>query len=186
MAIEPSSLRLRKGPRPAARQSLLESLESRIALSVSDVSPLLQADDVLDINAAGVASPQAETSEVPDAEAAAMADAAMAGMDMPGMEMPGGVTVTPTSVITMTDVIPRFAANPTNTTVRSGNWTDPNIWSAGRVPVNGDRISIAEGHTVFYNALSNTRLDTVEVSGSLIFSTNTNTRMLVANILVMP
>ena len=94
--------------------------------------------------------------------------------------------VTPTEIHTHHDVIPRFAADPTNMTVRSGNWSDPRVWSSGRVPTNGDRVVIVEGHKLYYNSLSSVRLDAVEISGSLLFSVNSNTRMLVANLTVMP
>ncbi len=97
-----------------------------------------------------------------------------------------GVTITATEIRTAMDIIPRFAANPTITAIRSGNWNDPSMWSAGRLPGAGDRISIGAGRTVFYAAQSNTKLDSLEISGSLIFSTTTNTRMVIANITVMP
>jgi hypothetical protein len=36
------------------------------------------------------------------------------------------------------DTIPDFCADETNSTVRDGSWSDPNIWSAGRVPIPAD------------------------------------------------
>ncbi len=97
-----------------------------------------------------------------------------------------GVTVTATTIKTETDTIPRFAANPTNITIGSGNWNNPNIWSAHRVPTTGDRVSISEGTTVNYSLLSDTSIDSLEISGSLVFSTTANTRLVVTNLTVMP
>ena len=99
---------------------------------------------------------------------------------------PGGLLVTATEIITDTEIIPRFVANPTINNIRSGAWTDPSIWSAGRVPTDSDRVAIGANTTVTYSALSNARIDGLEISGSLIFSTAVNTRLLVANLTVMP
>ena len=41
------------------------------------------------------------------------------------------VEVTATQIITHHETFARFAANPTNVTVRSGSWSDPSTWSAG-------------------------------------------------------
>ncbi len=99
---------------------------------------------------------------------------------------PGGLLVTATEIITDTEIIPRFVANPTNFNVRSGAWTDPSIWSAGRVPSDADRVVISPNTNVTYAALSNARIDGLEISGSLVFSNAVNTRLLVANLTVMP
>jgi hypothetical protein len=162
MPIEPFSLRLRTAPRPVARLTSFESLEYRIALSVSELTAATSVD-------------VQPLMDMPDEDP--HADHQM---------YPGGVMVTPTEIHTEHDVIPRFAADPTNMTVRSGNWSDPRVWSSGRVPTNGDRVVIVEGHKLYYNSLSSVRLDAVEISGSLLFSVNSNTRMLVANLTVMP
>jgi len=134
----------------------------------------------------------------------ATADAVPLAMDMPGHDMPdhdmpdhdmpdhdghqmfGDVMVTPTEIHTHQEIIPRFAANPTITAVRNGNWSDPRVWSAGRVPVAGDRVQIGEGRVVVYSTVSNERIDSIEVSGSLVFTGSTNARLLVANLTIMP
>ena len=99
---------------------------------------------------------------------------------------PGGVMVTPTEIHTHNEIIPRFAAQPTISTMRSGSWDDPSIWSMGRVPRSGDRIAIRDNHTVLLESQSTARIDSLEISGTLAFSTSRNTRLLVANVLVMP
>ncbi len=99
---------------------------------------------------------------------------------------PGGVMVTPTEVHTHNEIIPRFAAQPTNSSMRSGSWDDPSTWSAGRAPRSGDRIAIQADHAVLISSQSTARIDSLEISGTLAFSTTRNTRLLVANILVMP
>src|SRR4051812_41255453 len=47
---------------------------------------------------------------------------------------PGAVTVSANQITTEDDIIPRFVASPTVTNVKGGNWSDPKIWSSGRVP----------------------------------------------------
>jgi hypothetical protein len=98
----------------------------------------------------------------------------------------GGVTVWPTMILTENEIIPRFVANPTVASVRSGAWNNPSTWSTGHVPTDQDRVLIGQGTTVVYNSQSNARLDAVEVDGVLNFSAIMNTRMIVGTITVMP
>lgn len=98
----------------------------------------------------------------------------------------GGVTVTDTLITTQTELIPRFVANPTITNIRSGSWTDPTIWSAGRVPTSQDRVRIAEDTSITYATQSDVSLNGLEINGSLTFATNVNTRLKVGNMTVMP
>jgi len=151
----------RSGSRPSARLARCESLESRIALSATAVTSETLEDLV---------TPLAMDHDPHDEH----------------MMYPGGVMVTPTEIHTHTDIIPRFAASPTISSMRSGNWDDPATWSEGRVPRSGDRISIQENHTVLLSSQVTARLDALEISGTLSFSTTRDTRLLVANILVMP
>ncbi len=148
------------------RQHDCEPLEQRLALNAADDTQLLIASDTAG-SAAIVAKPQYDVQASP----------AM---------FPGGLLVTSTQIITETDTIPRFAGQPTITTLRGGNWSDPSIWSLGRAPTDGDRVAIAEGTVVSYSQVSNARLDALEISGSLIFSTVADTRLTVANVTVMP
>jgi hypothetical protein len=98
----------------------------------------------------------------------------------------GGVLVTSTQIYTPYETIPRFVASPTISALRSGDWSDPSIWSQLRVPTTGDRIAIGKNITVNYAITSDARLDCMEISGSLIFSTSADTRMLVGTVTVMP
>ncbi len=166
MMFEPSYHRLRKGRRAAARTCQSEALESRIAFTASaDPSPL-----------ADLIQPLSEP---------------MAQVEMPvehdGHQMyDGGVMITPTEIRTHQEIIPRFAANPTITALRTGSWSDPSLWSLGRVPRAGDRVAIGEGISVVYNVQSDIRLDSIEISGALGFHPLIDTRMVVANLTVMP
>jgi hypothetical protein len=159
---DPKSLSIKRNVKHRTRHSVFEPLEQRIVLSIA--SPASSAVDLL-ASAADepIVSPQNETSM-----------------------FPGGVLITATEIITDTEIIPRFAANPTISNLRSGNWTDPTIWSLGRVPTDLDRVVIGANTVLTYAALSNARIDSLEISGSLIFSTAVNTRLLVANLTVMP
>ena len=71
------------------------------------------------------------------------------------------------------------------TSAKSGNWSDPAVWSTGSVPVAGDVVTIAPTHTVTYNILSNAVLSDVNISGTLKFSRTTDTRLKTAgNVMV--
>ncbi len=74
--------------------------------------------------------------------------------DDQSISYPGGVTVTPTEIRTLADTIPRFVAQPTITTVRSGLWTDPLTWSGQRVPTDNDLVLIQPGTFVAYSTQS--------------------------------
>lgn len=103
-----------------------------------------------------------------------------------GTQYPGGVLVTDTEIRTESEIIPRFVANPTITAVRSGNWSDPTVWSLGRAPSDFDRVMIPENVVLNYSSLSSSALDALEINGSLIFSTTASTRLRIATITVMP
>jgi len=99
---------------------------------------------------------------------------------------PGGVTVTDTQILTESETIPRFGANPTITAARSGDWSNPATWSAGRVPSAGDRVNIPAGVTIAYGEVSSARINALEISGRLIFASTSNTRLTVGTVTVMP
>ncbi|REK11180.1 MAG: hypothetical protein DWQ37_14705 [Planctomycetota bacterium] len=157
MSIEPEFFSLRRRSQVRARRPLLEPLESRIALSA--VAP-----DVDQLTS----------------------DSASHHHPVTGIEYPGGVTVTDTEIHTHSDVFPRFAAEPTITNVRSGSWSDPTVWSEGRLPWTGDRVVIAKNTVVLYSIQRAARLDALEINGSLVISRVSSTRMYVGDVTVMP
>ncbi len=85
------------------------------------------------------------------------------------------------------DKIPNFGANPTITSVGSGNWSSPSTWSGNRLPGAGDVVSILAGNTVTYDQVSDLAIKTVAIQdgAKLQFRTNGNTRLAVVNLLVM-
>lgn len=59
----------------------------------------------------------------------------------------------------------------------SGNWSDPLIWSTGRVPTTGDKAVISKDHTITYDVQSDAILAGLDIVGTLQFSRTTNTRL---------
>jgi hypothetical protein len=81
--------------------------------------------------------------------------------------------------------IPDLCAAPTVTSAASGSFSNPATWSPQRVPGAGDRVSIAAGTTVTYDATSDLPLYCMDVSGSLRFRTDLSTRLTVGTLLVL-
>src|SRR5215472_12685651 len=81
--------------------------------------------------------------------------------------------------------VPYFCANPSVTSVASGAWSDSKIWSSGKPPGRNDKVKIASGHNVIFDALSDAPLECVEVDGVLRFATDKDTRLKVGNLMVM-
>ena len=82
--------------------------------------------------------------------------------------------------------IPDFCEAATVRSVGSGAWSSPATWSAGRVPVAGEGVSIGEGTTVTYDVVSNAALACVDVHGAVRFRTDINTRLTVGTLEVLP
>ena len=83
-------------------------------------------------------------------------------------------------------VIPDFGASPTIASIANGSWSNAGTWSLGRLPTDGDVISVAANTTVSYDVQSSAHLKTivVEAGGHLHFRTDLNTRVIVANFVV--
>ena len=78
------------------------------------------------------------------------------------------------------------AGDPDVSSVKSGNWSDPTLWSNGSVPSAGESVAIKSGHTVVYDVFSDSVLGEVAIQGTLRFSRNTSTRLKTNdNIMVM-
>ncbi len=106
-----------------------------------------------------------------------------------GIESGGGtVTDDPNAenIVLIHDTIPNFAQNPTHTSVASGNWFNPGIWSTGTVPGAGAIVQITDGTTVTYNGISNAAIEAVGVNpgGKLEFDTTIDTRLTVTHLIV--
>ncbi len=82
--------------------------------------------------------------------------------------------------------VPRFCATPTVTSIATGVWSDPRIWSTSRVPGANDKVAIDTAHSVTYDAASDATIDCIEVRGALRFKTGATTRLKVVTIMVMP
>lgn len=65
-------------------------------------------------------------------------------------------------------------------TVRSGNWSQPATWEAGRMPKAGDRVLVARGTDVTYDVASPDVLRLVHVVGTLRFARQRDTELNVA------
>src|SRR5438477_1101450 len=81
--------------------------------------------------------------------------------------------------------VPLFCSNPTVTSVGAGPWSKATTWSTGQVPGADDRVAIGAGHSVSYDVVSDAKIGCIEVSGTLAFSTKTNTRLNVVTLLVV-
>ncbi len=78
--------------------------------------------------------------------------------------------------------VPDFCANPTVTSAASGAWSDAATWSSKKVPSANDRVAIAAGNNVVYDASSEVKC--LDVRGHLSFATAANTRLKTNNLMV--
>ena len=91
----------------------------------------------------------------------------------------------PNDFPTLMDKIPNFARQPTIQSAQSGTWGTASTWIPARIPQPGDVVLIR--HTVTYNTTTG-NVDTVGINngGILRFSVNSNTKLRVGTLLVMP
>src|SRR3954468_11539651 len=82
--------------------------------------------------------------------------------------------------------IPFFCANAGVTSVATGAWSNPATWSTKKVPGANDKVSIAPGHTVTYDATADDKIDCIEIRGRLSFKPDATTHMKVVTIMVLP
>ncbi|MDJ0729726.1 MAG: G8 domain-containing protein [Crocosphaera sp.] len=80
------------------------------------------------------------------------------------------------------DIVPHSKA--THIAVNNGSWFDPKTWQDGVIPNDNADVVIAQGVEVFYDKESNARIHTIRVDGSLEFSHNKNTQLIVDYIAV--
>ncbi|MCC6457173.1 MAG: hypothetical protein IT328_19620 [Caldilineaceae bacterium] len=65
--------------------------------------------------------------------------------------------------------------------IKSGDWSDPQVWNSGVVPQAGEAVVIHAGNTVVYNIVNDAVLDQISVEGVLYFSRQASTRLKVQN-----
>ncbi len=90
-------------------------------------------------------------------------------------------------VITPHYQIPNFGDYATIQSDSSGAWSNPDTWSAGRVPTANDVVVISAGTSVTFDLASSAALDSVVIyaGGLLNFRTDISTQMLVTNLQVL-
>lgn len=82
------------------------------------------------------------------------------------------------------DQFPNLASNPSVIATKSGNWSDPDIWSKAIVPVDGDTVRIPPGIEVVYDVISDAELNAIGLNGHLKFATSKNTKLKVGDLIV--
>lgn len=71
----------------------------------------------------------------------------------------------------------------THTSVQSGNWSNPDTWVGGEVPITGARVHIAMGHVVNVDDIIAEELATIRVDGTLRFQADVDTQLSVDTII---
>jgi hypothetical protein len=69
---------------------------------------------------------------------------------------------------------------------QSGKWSDPNTWTAKRLPAGGDFVQIRPGHQIIYDVASDQAIRLLHVAGTLTFARDRSTRLEVGLIKVQP
>ena len=80
---------------------------------------------------------------------------------------------------------PSAAADSLIFSIQTGNWSDPASWHLGRTPQAGDDVIISPWTTVTYDLVSDQVLGQVLIYGTLTFSRSVNTRLKVADHIVV-
>ncbi len=82
---------------------------------------------------------------------------------------------------------PAFAADPAITrSAKSGLWSEPSTWADKKVPDAGARVLIREGHRIVYDVKSDAVIRGINIAGSLVFATDTDTVLNVGLIKIQP
>jgi len=93
-------------------------------------------------------------------------------------------------IVTPYDNIPNFGRNPDNVSIKSGNWSDSSIWSLGHVPKSGENVAILGTTSVLYDVNDSIGANplfcvSVQYEALLSFKTDSDTSLLVTNLLVL-
>src|SRR5262249_14241125 len=67
------------------------------------------------------------------------------------------------------------AADPVIFSAKSGAWSEGATWAGGKVPAGGARVLIKPGHRVLYDVKSESVIRGLNIAGSLVFATDTDT-----------
>lgn len=68
-------------------------------------------------------------------------------------------------------------AHDVTKSARSGAWSSPETWEGGKVPAAGARVWIQKGHEVLYDRHSDEVVRGIQISGTLRFATDRDTRL---------
>src|SRR5262249_41251446 len=69
---------------------------------------------------------------------------------------------------------------------RNGPWSSPATWEGGKVPGDGSRVQIRQGHKVTYDLKSDRVIRSIHVAGTLGFPHDRDTRLDVGLIKIQP
>ncbi|NBD16307.1 MAG: DUF4347 domain-containing protein [Cyanobacteria bacterium] len=80
------------------------------------------------------------------------------------------------------DLVPH--ADATHVAVNDGSWFEASTWENRKVPTSGAKVLVQDGVQVEYDGVSEARLETLRVDGTLEFAHNQNTKMLIDTFVV--
>jgi hypothetical protein len=81
---------------------------------------------------------------------------------------------------------PASAAEPVIRSAKSGSWSEASTWAGNKVPAEGARVLIREGHRILYDAKSDAVIRGLNIAGELVFATDTDTVLNVGLIKIQP
>ena len=91
------------------------------------------------------------------------------------------------SCVSLYDVIPNFAGQPTIRSIQNGAWSSASTWNLARLPNATDVVAIGGATTVIYDAAAGSaKILGIEANGRLAFRTDVSTRLTVGTLLVLP
>ena len=143
-------------------------------------------DEVMDhgnVHVGGHVDPQVPPPG-PDASAAeieAYVAAVKASPDMSHMIHSSSSSIASEHMAAM-GLVPRDDA--THVAIRDGDWNDPDTWFNGAIPGDDARVLVPEGITVNYGLVSDARLFTLRVDGTLDFATDADSQMVFDTMIV--
>lgn len=81
---------------------------------------------------------------------------------------------------------PLSAADPVVRSAKSGAWSEPTTWEGNAVPAAGARVLVRPGHSVVYDANSDSVIRGINIGGTLSFATDKDTKLNVGLIKIQP